>query len=140
MNYHLKSLVFTILIMSLVNSLIPHVKACLTNNLQVSLFCGFPMSKINLQTLWCVLRLDPRLRELDPLPKLSLRFCQNNTGYMVTTRILIEVQNQLQSIYFSNIISWNFLSTNHRDSSWFRTYFKLPVHHTQVICLTLCCV
>lgn len=64
---------------------------------------------------------------------------------MVTTRSWILNYMSQSYIYWkwyvSNIISWNLLWTNHRDSSWFRTYFKLrtgPVHHTRVIRLTLC--
>lgn len=42
---------------------------------------------------------------------------------------------------FLKYSSWNLLWTNHRDSSWFGTYFKLrtdPVHHTRVMRPTLC--
>lgn len=104
------------------------------------IFVDFKWVKLTCKCCVCVLRTDPALRELDPLPKLSLRFCQNNTGCAMYGDHKDFDRSPKQTAIHVLCLKYNFLEFA-VDSSWFRTYFKLrtvPVHHTRVICLALC--
>lgn len=112
-------------------------------------FCGFPMSKINFQMLCTRFALRPGTACAWPslqtfFEVLSKQYRVRDVWWPQGVWYILNYMSQSYICwkwYVSNIIFWNLLWTIHRNSSWFRTYFKLrtvPVHHTRVIRLTLC--